>query len=179
MKNSPLVLIVILFFLGCQSKKNASTDFYMPAEWKSQEAVWLGWEKFEPFHQPFLDIAKALYSNVLLKIIAEDAQSLAILKAKLTASGIDTLKVEFHIIKDNKIWMRDHGASYLINRKGQKKVADFGWTLYGNKAYLQTYYEGNTDSVAFHYQRNLAQTGIVDSLMGATERIESIKTLQS
>ena len=176
MKNSLLLLIVSLFFLGCQSKKDQSADFYMPAEWKRQEAVWLGWEKFEPFHQPFLDIAKALYPNVPLKIIAEDAPSLAILKTKLTASGIDTLKVEFHIIKDNRIWMRDHGASYLINQKGQKKVADFGWTLYGNEAYLQTYYEGNKDSVAFHYQRNLAETGIVDSLMGASERIESIKT---
>ena len=61
MKNSPILLIISLLFFGCQSKKDKSDDFYMPAEWKPQEAVWLGWEKFEPFHQPFLDIAKALY----------------------------------------------------------------------------------------------------------------------
>ena len=57
--------------------------------------------------------------------------------------NLDIAKFQFQIIPDNRYWMRDHGATYVINGKGEKKVVDFGWTLYGNKEWLENYYEGN------------------------------------
>jgi agmatine deiminase len=171
-----IVIFAIVFIGGCKQKRQNVSNYFMPAEWETQEAVWLGYEDFEPFQKPFIDIAKALYPKIPLQIIADNDTSLAHLKTILNKNGIDTLKVRFHIIKDNKIWMRDHGATYVINQTGQKKVIDFGWTNYGNEAYLNTYFEGNKDSVAFYYHRNLAKTGLVDSLMGVAEGYESIKT---
>jgi agmatine deiminase len=176
MKNLLFVIISIIFIGGCKQKKTNTSTYFMPAEWETQEAVWLGYEDFEPYQKPFMDIVMALYPQIPLKIIADNTTSLTHLKSILSQNGIDTLNVKFHIIKDNKIWMRDHGATFMINQEGQKKVIDFGWTNYGNEAYLNTYFEGNKDSVALHYQRNLAKTGLVDSLMGLTEGYEAIKT---
>lgn len=39
--------------------------------------------------------------------------------------------------------MRDHGATYVIDGKGNKKVIDFGWTVNRAKDWLETYYEGD------------------------------------
>ena len=176
MKKVLIVIFALIFIVGCEQKKQNTSTYFMPAEWETQEAIWLGYEDFEPYQKPFMDIARALYPQISLKMIVSDKTLLTRLKTKLTENGIDTLKVQFHIIKDNKIWMRDHGATYVINQKGQKKVIDFGWTNYGNEEYLNTYFEGNKDSIAFHYQRNLARTGLIDSLMGLTGGFEAIKT---
>jgi agmatine deiminase len=176
MKNLLFVIISIIFIGGCKQKKTNTSTYFMPAEWETQEAVWLGYEDFEPYQKPFMDIVTALYPQIPLKIIADNTTSLTHLKSILSQNGIDTLKVKFYIIKDNKIWMRDHGATFVINQEGQKKVIDFGWTNYGNEAYLNTYFDGNKDSVAIHYRRNLAKIGLVDSLMGLAEGYEAIKT---
>ncbi|MCU0444178.1 MAG: agmatine deiminase family protein [Microscillaceae bacterium] len=159
-----------------EQKKPDETAFFMPAEYEAQEAVWLGWEEYAPYHQPFLDLAKALYPYIKLKIIVENDASKLNLQQKLRQMGLDTQKITFYTLKDNRLWMRDHGATYIINRKGEKKVVDFGWTMYGYEEYLQTYYEGNADSVRINYKRSLGATGLIDSLMGARENHLSIKT---
>lgn len=175
------ITLVILFLISCKNKKSVDTNltsgqFYMPAEYEKQEAVWLGWSDYPPEQKPFLDIAKALYTKVPIKVVANNQASLARLKDTLIVLNLEISKFQFHIISDNRYWMRDHGATYVINDRGEKKVVDFGWTLYGNKEWLENYYEGNKDSVAMYYKRGLGKTGKVDSIMGAKYNLESIKT---
>jgi agmatine deiminase len=178
MKCHNLYCLFILFALACnQPKPTLDQDFfYMPAEYEAQEAVWLGWEEYAPYHQPFLDLAKALYPHIPLKIIVESDSSLQHLKQKLEAINLDPSKITFHIIPDNRLWMRDHGSTYVINHKGEKRVVDFGWTMYGYEEYLKKYYQGNLDSVKITYKRILGKTGLVDSLMGAKDKYASLKT---
>ncbi|NJO02077.1 MAG: agmatine deiminase family protein [Bacteroidia bacterium] len=76
---------------------------------------------------------------------------------------------------DSWLWIRDHGAAYVVNKRGEKKVVDLGWTLYGYQDYLRTYFEGNQDSIKHYYQEALEKTSEVDSLMGAREKYPSIK----
>lgn len=179
MKNLFLITFLLSLLCACnpnQKELNQADKYYMPAEYTEHDYIWLGWEEHPPYYQPLNDLTKALVDKVPLRIIAADSLGLRSLKNKLSENGIDTLNIQFYIIKDNRIWMRDHGATYVINKNGDKKVVDFGWTLYGQKEYLETYFEGNIDSVAYHYQRRLGQTGLVDSIMGAVDHLTSIKT---
>lgn len=148
----------------------------MPAEYEKHEAVWLGWEDFPPYHQPFFDIARVLSTKVQVKVVASDSASLQSLKQQLIANGLDPEKFRFYVIPDNRYWMRDHGAAYVVNGKGEKKVVDFGWSLYGVREWLEHYHEGNADSVAQQYEMMLGKTGLVDSIMGAMDGWEAIKT---
>ncbi|MDW5290579.1 agmatine deiminase family protein [Formosa sp. PL04] len=173
--------LVILLLISCKNEKSTDKDltldtFYMPAEYEKQAAVWLGWTDYPPYQKPFLEITKALYSKVPIKVITNNKNALNRLKDTLLVLNFDVTKFEFNIIPDNRYWMRDHGAAYVINGKGEKKVVDFGWTLYGNKEWLETYYEGNKDSVAIYYKQAVRETGKVDSIMGAIDHLKSIKT---
>jgi agmatine deiminase len=177
-------LILILFSIILISCKNNNSNeknikaerIYMPAEYEKQDAVWLGWEDYPPFQKPFLDIVKALYLKIPIKVVASSDASLSSLKETLSSHDLNISKFQFIIIPDNRYWMRDHGATYVINEKGEKKVVDFGWTLYGNKEWLENYFDGNEDSVDFYYKQALAKTGLVDSIMGANDNLQSIKT---
>jgi agmatine deiminase len=172
-----LLFIVFTLSISCNSNESDEGEFYfMPAEYEPHEAVWLGWEDFPPYHQPFMDVTRSLISKVPVKMIAKDGNDLKNLKIVLSENSIDTHAIAFYIIKDNRLWMRDHGAAYLINGQGDKKVADFGWTLYGNEGYLKTYFEGDMDSVKYYYQRNLGSTGEVDRIMGEQDGLSSIST---
>ncbi len=173
--------LVIFLLISCKNEKSAdknltSDKFYMPAEYEKQDAVWLAWSDYQPYQKPFLDIAKALYPKIPIKVISNNQSSLERLKDTLKSLNLDIAKFQFQIIPDNRYWMRDHGATYVINEKGEKKVVDFGWTLYGNKEWLENYYEGNKDSVDIYYKRALGKTGMVDSIMGAVDNLKSIKT---
>ena len=180
MKNLPSYLssiLVCLLMISCQQKENENEEkYYMPAEYESHDAVWLGWEDFAPYHQPFMEVTRSLIPAVQVKMIAKDSVELRHLKTLLSENSIDTSSIQFYVIKDNRLWMRDHGAAYLINGQGKKKVADFGWTLYGNEGYLTTYFEGNMDSVSYYYERNLGETGEVDRMMGELDGLSSVST---
>lgn len=171
----------ILLCFGCKSpeSKNEHTDssgYYMPAEYEAQDAVWLGWEDYPPYHSPFLDIARSLHGRVMIKVIVSDDASLERLKDTLLVLDIDTSGFQFHVIPGNRYWVRDHGAAYVINGQRDKKVVDFGWSLYGSREWLENYYSGDKDSVDLFYNQSLGETGMVDSIMGAVEGLESIKT---
>lgn len=179
MKNILLSTLLLCLLFSCNTDKKKpieNADFYMPAEYTEHDFVWLGWEDYPPYYKPFVELTKTLIDNVPLRIIASDSTGLGNVKRRLTDNDIDINQIEFFIMKDNRLWMRDHGATYVINKNGDKKVVDFGWTLYGNKEYLDTYYEGNKDSVNYHYPKILGKTGLVDSLMGTKDHLVSIKT---
>lgn len=179
MRTIILFITSISLFLGCNTNPEETSEpdfFYMPEEYKEHDAIWLGWKDYAPYYQPMTDIIRALIDEVPLRVIANDSTSLHNLKDRLSSHEIDPQKIQFHIMKDNRLWMRDHGATYVINKKGDKKVVDFGWVLYGNEEYLKAQYEGNMDSVSYYYTKNLGQTGMVDSLMGALDNLPSIKT---
>ncbi len=172
---------MIPLLISCKNKKSADAnlktdDFYMPAEYEEQEAVWLAWLDYPPYQKPFLDITKALYSKIPIKVISNNQASLERLKDTLTSLDLDTSKFQFSIIVDNRYWIRDHGATYVINGKGEKKVVDFGWTFYGYKEWLENYYEGHKNIVDIFYEKALGKTGMLDSIMGAKDNLKSIKT---
>jgi agmatine deiminase len=184
MKNTQLIIIIFLFlsFWSCKSPTVNESEvlkitYHMPAEWEYQEAVWLGWmDSYVPFQESILNIAKALDNIIPIKMVVDSKEALERLKKRLKRKGLDPEKMVFYVMSDSKLWMRDQGAAYLLDKVGHKKVGDFGWTLYGNEAFLKNIYGNQEDSIAHYYQLNLGKTGQIDSLMGALEGHPSIKT---
>ncbi|MEM7513887.1 MAG: agmatine deiminase family protein [Bacteroidota bacterium] len=177
LKYASLLFAILWLFSSCVEKKQLPSDaFYMPAEYEEHAAVWLGWVKYDPYIGPFLDIAQSLYEKVPIKVITYSDEALASLKDTLNQIGLDTNRFSYQIMADNRLWMRDHGATYLVNELGEKRVVDFNWSMYGMPGVLHTLFEGNQDSINLQLEDMASEAGIIDSLMGAIEGHSPVKT---
>lgn len=172
-----------LVFAACNTKNTSRPPetFYMPAEWDPHEAVWLGWEKDTTlgFYPAVGEMITALKPHVTVKIAFDSDSLMRTAKARLIKLGIDTVGIKFYVMPGERYWIRDHGAAFLVNGKGELGVADFGWDGYGIPAFLKLRYEGNMDSVNTAIQRlkaRLTKTGNVDSLMAMAEGAKIMET---
>ncbi len=183
MKKTLFLLLTILLVLACNTKKykRSAETFYMPAEWEQHDAVWLGWEKdsLRGYYPAVVNIIKALAPNVKVKIAFHNDTLLQKAKAYLSSQGIDSTMYKSYIMPGDRYWIRDHGAAFLINGKGELGVADFAWNSYGYPGFLQLKYENNKDSVNKYYEisnEKRLKTATVDSQMAITESAKILKT---
>jgi len=173
---------LILFYLitclvACKSKTD-DTAFYMPGEWEPHEAVWLGWEDGDSSYYPVIaNTIKALMPTVQVKIAVRSDSLLGACKAYLYRSAIDTSAVLFYTMPGERYWIRDHGAAFLVNGKGELAAADFDWSLYGIEGWYNKYYNNNKDSVQKRLSKYLDKnTGTVDSLMAVATKAAIVKS---
>ncbi len=169
-----LRLITFGFIVALISCKQSNDKFYMPAEWETQEAVWLGWEKDTLFgyYTTVADIIKSIAPHVTVKIAFDSDSLMQTAKARLQLYGIDTTMYKTYIMPGDRYWIRDHGAAFLVNEKGELGVADFKWNGYGLPGFLKEEFYGNLDSVNYYYEdsrEKINKTGSVDSLMALAE----------
>jgi len=177
------VVFTTFILYACTTKKYNRPDetFYMPAEWEAHDAIWLGWEKdsLRGYYPAVANIIKALTANVAVKIAVDNDSLLQKAKAYLSSQGIDSGMYKTYIMPGERYWIRDHGAAFLINKKGELGVADFAWNSYGYPGFLATKYNGNKDSVA-HYlnlrKEFRMKTATVDSQMAIAESAVILKT---
>ena len=183
MKSTTLLLFVAFFVISCNSNKQqrAAETFYMPAEWEQQDAVWLGWEKnsLRGYYPAVTNIIKALASHVTVKIAFDNDTLRQKAKAYLSSKGIDSTMYKSYIMPGERYWIRDHGAAFLVNGKGELGVADFAWNSYGYPGFLEVKYSGNKDSIN-HYlnlrKEFRIKTATVDSQMAVAEGAVILKT---
>ena len=114
--------------------------FRMPAEWENQESVWIAWP-YNKYDWPGL---YKFIPKVVLEIINKISkyQTVNLIthkKIKNVKKLIQSSKIKninFHKIKTDRIWLRDSGPIFLINKKSRKKlILDFkfnGWSKYSN-----------------------------------------------
>jgi agmatine deiminase len=175
MKQLLAFLFTVLVLLSCKSNKQqrAAETFYMPAEWEQHDAVWLGWEKDSllDYYPVVVNILKSLAGNVNVKIAFHNDTLMQQAKAYLSAHGIDSNSYQSYIMPGDRYWIRDHGAAFLVNAKGQLAVADFGWNGYGLPGFLEEKYNGNKDSVNKYLDRRKA-------MMNATENVDSLMAVK-
>ncbi len=151
------------------------TGYRMPAEWENHSAAWVGWELFAPFNQPALNVIRSLLPYVPVKVVAESAFSAQVAKEYLHLQGVDSGKPVFHVMRDNRIWLRDHGATFLLNEKKELGFADFEWTHYGIRDWLE-WNSVNKSGIDATYRQVLRKTGSIDSLMGVAENATRFNT---
>ena len=173
-----LCIFSIITLLSCNQKND---KFYMPAEWEKQDAVWLGWEADSTlgFYPVVTEMIKTLTPHVIVKIAFDNDSLMQTAKRYLMLQKVDTTNIKFYLMPGDRYWIRDNGAAFLVNNKGQLGVADFGWNQYGFPQFLKEKYNNNRDSVNKYLNKRLPsinRTGTLDSLMAIAENAELFKT---
>lgn len=141
-----LLILSTLLLYSCNQQRSTS-DFYMPAEFHPQDAVYVGW-----FDNPIKDsviaqIVFALQKSVNIKMIYDDVSIKIYANKFLSGFNIDTNKIFW--IKDSLQydWIRDPGPIFLINNSGEIKIADFNWNSYGYEYVYKDFRLERTDSL--------------------------------
>ncbi|MBK7232416.1 MAG: agmatine deiminase family protein [Saprospiraceae bacterium] len=176
--------ILFLFFSKYPSsstyfpkKEIDNSEFYLPGEFESQDAVWMSSDDSSAFRPVRAGIIREIMPYVKLHVVAQSEQSLIECKNYLQSAYIDVNKINFQVMTGNDYWMRDHGATFVINKNGGMKAIDFGWAHYGYNQWLDEYYKGDT-AVINSVMATLPNTQkeIVDSLMAVAANVDIIKS---
>ena len=114
--------------------------FRMPAEWENQKSVWIAWP-YNKYDWPGLyKFIPKVVLEIIYKISKNQTVNLIIHKKIKNVKKLIQLSkiknINFHKIETDRIWLRDSGPIFLINKKSKKKlILDFrfnGWAKYSN-----------------------------------------------
>ncbi len=167
---------MFIFLAGCESEKDIN-QFYMPGQFEEQEAVWLGWQGYDPYFPVGADMIEALLPFVQIKVITESDSILHVCKTYLSKRNLDTTRIKFYVIPDNEFWIRDHGAAFTINKTGEIQAVDFEWGTYGYRQWLLEKFNNDVQKVDSIFSKSGAsKRGSVDSLMAVAENIPIVKS---
>jgi agmatine deiminase len=122
---------------------------------------------------------KTLTPTVTVKIAFDSDSLMQTAKNYLKRQQIDTSNIRFYVMPGDRYWIRDHGAAFLINIKGELGVADFDWNHYGFPQFLKEKNNNNQDSVNKYLNKilpSINKSGAVDSLMAVAEGAKIFKT---
>jgi agmatine deiminase len=171
-----IFILSVMLMLSCNQERSAS-EFYMPGEFEEQDAVWLGWQGYDPYFPVGADMIEALMPFVQIKIITESDSILQVCKNYLTQREINTAIIKFYVIPDNEFWIRDHGAAFIINQNGAIQAVDFKWGTYGYRQWLLEKFNNDVQKADSIFSKSGAsKRGSVDSLMAVAENIPIVKT---
>lgn len=170
--------VALAGLLSCQPTRNTTSQgFYMPAEWEPHDAVWFGWTRQPAYHPIIARIMKTLTPHVPVKVAVASDSLLQSAKRYLYGQGVDSTRLTFYLMPGDRYWIRDHGAAFLVNDKGELGVADFDFDLYGYPGFLKLKYNNNPDSIRKYMALDInPKTARVDSLMAAAEGAKILKT---
>jgi agmatine deiminase len=120
----------------------AEFGYAMPAEWAPHRATWVAWPhqrddwpgKFEPVPWVYVEIIRHLArgERVLLVVRPEDD---AAARAMLRRAGVDLSRIDFLHFPTDRVWLRDSGAIFVRDGKGQIAAIDWhfnAWAKYDN-----------------------------------------------
>ncbi len=131
-------VILLIRNFSVEAQENIST-FRYPAEFEQQQAVWFGWEKEDTAIQnTVVKIIRKLQGKVPIKMaIASYELGDSAIKF-LDKNGIDLDQIEFNVIPGDRFWIRDNGATFLVNNDARLGAVDFQWSSYGYYDWLLT-----------------------------------------
>lgn len=179
------LLALSLFYMGflASCKESLPADpaaFYMPGEFEPQEAVWFGtWymgEWANDYKRIITEVMKAIDGHVQIKMAVPADSLLPMVKVQLDSLGVDTTRVQLFIAPGEGFWIRDHGASFVINRQGEMGAVDFEWNAYGSLDWSALRDSTVLDSLAqFKEKTRTGKRAKVDSLMAVFTKAKWIK----
>jgi agmatine deiminase len=97
---------------------------WMPAEWESHAATWIGWPanvtdwpgKFAPIPWVFSEIAKKITAGEMLYVLVNSPAHERRARAVLRKTGVDLSSVRFFRFPANRGWTRDSGPWFVRHR---------------------------------------------------------------
>ena len=131
-------LLITFLLLSCSSTKKTN-DFYVvnqPAEFESQDAIWLIWpstdhKEGESVEQVTLEIIEALIGDIDLVITCKNKELLAHAKITLTNYFGELPRLKLLVIPSYEIWARDMGPIFLETNQNTPAIADFNFNSWG------------------------------------------------
>ena len=116
--------------------------FRMPAEWELQKSVWIAWPYnkndwpglFQEIPEVFTKIISSISKEQKVNLLINNDKNEIIKFLKLANSNLKNIR--FYKIKTDRVWLRDSGPIFLINKKKRKKLLlNFkfnAWSKYKN-----------------------------------------------
>ena len=117
-------------------------SYRMPAEWEKQESVWIAWPYkkndwpglFNKIPQTVAKIVAIISKKQKVNLIIKINEKIYNLRKYLKSFSVNIKNVKFYKIPTNRIWIRDFGPIYLVNKTKKKKIfinfAFNGWSKY-------------------------------------------------
>ena len=123
-------------------KNSPDFNYRMPGEWEPQDSIWISW----PYNKndwPGLfgyipitvgEIIAAISKNQKVNLILKINETISRIKKILINLKAKLKNIKFFKISSNRIWIRDFGPIFLINKKN-KVFLNFsfnGWSKYND-----------------------------------------------
>jgi agmatine deiminase len=128
-----------------------SLGYSFPPEWHPHSGTWFSWPRPEGISFPgkyhtvpenLAAIMCQIQSREAVHINVPTENYAYLVREQLTQHGCPTTNVDFHLIKTNESWCRDHGPAFVLrrvklhNRKATRveaAVVDWGFNAWGGK----------------------------------------------
>jgi len=127
--------------------KTSVMDFRMPAEWEKQVSTLIAWPHNKDDWPGNFHKIPNVFANIISKIskvqkvdllIQNKSNKFKIFKLIKKFKGVGK-NIKMHIVKTNRVWTRDSGPIYLLNKNKTKKIIlnwKFNaWAKYNNYIY--------------------------------------------
>ena len=120
------------------------SKFRVPAEWEPQKSVWIPWPHnkndwpglFEKIPNVVGKIIKYLTKYQRIDLLVNNTKSIYTTKIYLKKIGCNISNIKFHKLKTDRLWLRDSGPIFLVNKNNKKKtILNFkfnAWSKYKN-----------------------------------------------
>ena len=115
--------------------------FRMPAEWEPHRATWMIWPhnradwevKTSAVRWCFAEMISHISNSERVALIVQDQRTERQATRTLTQAGTDLSRVEFHVIRTNRSWIRDSGPIFVTRpvSKGRPSIALTDWGFNG------------------------------------------------
>ncbi|MEA2040356.1 MAG: agmatine deiminase family protein [Thermodesulfobacteriota bacterium] len=130
------ILICIVGLLCFYTFVANASEWRFPGEFEEQEAVWVGWlskEYIAGYHTDnvMLPIVQALIKHVDVVIGLPDVESEKHVRKILSDAKVEQSRISFFITPFTVPYWRDYGPIFLKNDKGNLKIADFCFNMWG------------------------------------------------
>lgn len=108
--------------------------YRMPGEFETQECVWMLWPWWngnwrlgaKPAQEAFCNVARAIAKHEPVKMCVPQAQYENAIARLGGTDNISIIEME-----NNDSWLRDTGATFLVNDNGGLRAVDWGFNAYG------------------------------------------------
>jgi len=138
-----LLPALTLIIAACSPPKEKPAGVRWPGEFEPQQAVWLCWAGDSVFDAVSVNMLRALLPHVQVRMAVASDSLINTCKMDLSRAGVDASTIEFHTIPGVEYWMRDCGATYVLDN-GSLRAVDFTWDTYAYRDWLIALFEGDT-----------------------------------
>src|SRR3984885_436225 len=120
----------------------ASLGYTFPPEWAEHHGTWFSWprpegisfpDKYHTVPENLARIMREIAKRERVHINVPNDNYERIVKERLKQHGGPTRNVQFHHIKTNECWCRDHGPAFVTNGNGRIAIVDWGFNAWGGK----------------------------------------------